>query len=116
MEEHLMCAVVFPGRALCCEEEKPLRATVSFSIEHARPLDAYIKTSNGVTSSCFTGNTSKGIKYPTTRQQPKLQQNNIRFNKQNDNFVSASHFFVRNILWHYLHKCNVKMPNLEFYG
>ena len=38
------------------KEEKPLRATVCFSIEHARPRDAYVKKSNGITSSCFAGN------------------------------------------------------------
>ena len=30
--------------------EKPLRATVCFSIEHACPRDAYVKTSNDITS------------------------------------------------------------------
>ena len=43
--------------------KKPLRATVCFSIEHARPRDDY--------------------EYPTTRRQRKLQQNN-RF--KNNNF------------------------------
>ena len=45
--------------------KKPLRATVCFSIEHARPRDDY--------------------EYPMTRRQRELQQNN-RFNKQNNNF------------------------------
>ena len=30
--------------------EKNQRKTVSFSIEHARPCDTYVKTSNGITS------------------------------------------------------------------
>ena len=36
--------------------EKPLPATVCFSIEHARPRDAYVETSNGITSYCSSGN------------------------------------------------------------
>ena len=36
--------------------EKPMRATVCFSIEHAQSRDAYVKTSNAITSSCFAGN------------------------------------------------------------
>ena len=49
--------------------KKPLRATVCFPIEHARPRDDY--------------------EYPTTRQQRELQQNN-RFKQQNNNFPRAS--------------------------
>ena len=52
--------------------KKPLRATVCFSIKHARPRDDY--------------------EYPTTRQQRELQQNN-RFNNQNNNFARASRFY-----------------------
>ena len=52
--------------------KKPLRATVCFSIKHARPRDDY--------------------EYPTTRRQRELQQNN-RFNKQNNNFAGASRFY-----------------------
>ena len=36
--------------------EKPLQATVCFSIEHARSRDVYVKYSNGTTSSRFSGN------------------------------------------------------------
>ena len=36
--------------------EKPMRATVCFSIEHGNSRDAYVKTSNAITSSCFAGN------------------------------------------------------------
>ena len=36
--------------------EKPMRATVSFSIEHAHSRDANVKTSKAITSSCFGGN------------------------------------------------------------
>ena len=50
----------------------PLRPTVCFSIEHARPRD--------------------DCEYPTTRRQRELQQNN-RFNKQNNNFASAPRFY-----------------------
>ena len=58
--------------------KKPLRATVCFSIEHARPRDDY--------------------EYPTTRRQRELQQNNW-FNKQNNNFCTCItllflHFFA----------------------
>ena len=72
----------------------PLRATVCFSIEHARPRDDY--------------------EYPTTRRQRELQQNN-RFNKQNNNFARASRFYFC-ISLPFLHDYDVKMPNLTFYG
>ena len=74
--------------------EKPLRATVCFSIEHARPRDDY--------------------EYPTTRRQRELQQNN-RFNKQNNNFARASRFYFC-ISLPFLHDYDVKMPNFAFYG
>ena len=67
---------------------KPLRATVCFSIEHARPLDDY--------------------EYPTTRRRRELQQNN-RFNKQNNNFTRASRFYFC-ISLPFLHDYDVKMP------
>ena len=74
--------------------KKPLRATVCFSIEHARPRDDY--------------------EYPTTRRQRELQQNN-RFNKQNNNFARASRFdFCISLA--FLHDYDVKMPNSAFYG
>ena len=44
------------ARRYATKGEKPLRATVSFSIEHACPRDSCVKTSNGNTSSCFAGN------------------------------------------------------------
>ena len=74
--------------------KKPLRATVCFSIEHARPRDDY--------------------EYPTTRRQRELQQNN-RFNKQNNNFARASRFYFC-ISLPFLHDYDVKMPNFAFYG
>ena len=55
--------------------KKPLRATVCFSIEHARPREDY--------------------EYPITRRQRELQQNN-RFNKQNKNFARATLLFLYN--------------------
>ena len=73
--------------------KKPLRATVCFSIEHARPRDDY--------------------EYPTTRRQRELQQNN-RFNKQNNNFARASRFYFC-ISLPFLHDHGVKMPNFAFY-
>ena len=73
---------------------KPLRATVCFSIEHARPLDDY--------------------EYPTTRRRRELQKNN-RFNKQNNNFARASRFYFC-ISLPFLHDYDVKMPNFAFYG
>ena len=72
--------------------KKPLRATVCFSIEHARPRDDY--------------------EYPTTRRQRELQQNN-RFNKQNNNFARASRFYFC-ISLPFLHDYDVKMPNFVF--
>ena len=57
---HVYCicalqAVVSPGRMLCYEGRE---ATASnLSIEHARPRDTFVKMSNGITSSCFAGNT-----------------------------------------------------------
>ena len=74
--------------------KKLLRATVCFSIEHARPRDDY--------------------EYPTTRRQRELQQNN-RFNKQNNNFARASRFYFC-ISLPFLHDYDVKMPNFAFHG
>ena len=74
--------------------KKPLRATVCFSLEHARPRDDY--------------------EYPSTRRQRELQQNN-RFNKQNNNFARASRFYFC-ISLPFLHDYDVKMPNFAFYG
>ena len=39
---------------------------------------------------------------------------NKRFNKQNNNFARASHFFVH--FFPVLHDFDVKMPNFAFYG
>ena len=74
--------------------KKPLRATVCFSIEHARLRDDY--------------------EYPTTRRKRELQQNN-RFNKQTNNFARASRFYFC-ISLPFLHDYDVKMPNFAFYG
>ena len=69
--------------------KKPLRATVCFSIKHARPRDDY--------------------EYPTTRRQRELQQNN-RFNNQNNNA------FIFAFSLPFLHDYDVKMPNFALYG
>ena len=74
--------------------KKPLRATVCFSIEHARLRDDY--------------------EYLTTRRQREIQQTN-RFNKQNNNFAHASRFDFC-ISLPFLHVYDVKMPNFAFYG
>ena len=73
--------------------KKPLRATVCFSIEHARPRDDY--------------------EYPTTRRQRELQQNN-RFNKQTNDFASASRFYF--CIFVILQDYDVKMSTSAFYG
>jgi len=87
-------SVVSPGGRYASMGKKPLRATVCFSIERARPRDDY--------------------EYPTTRRQRELQQNN-RFNKQNNNFARASRFYFCFSL-PCLHDYDVKMPNFAFYG
>ena len=74
--------------------KKQLRATIYFSIEHARPRDDY--------------------EYPTIRRQRELQQNS-RFNKQNNNFARASRFYFC-IFLPFFHDYDVKMPNFAFYG
>ena len=56
---HVYCictlrAVVSPGRMLCYEGREATAS--SLSIEHARPRDTFVKMSNGITSSCFSGN------------------------------------------------------------
>ena len=81
----------FQGRTLRFE---PPRATVCFSIEHARPRDDY--------------------EYPTRRRQRELQQNN-RFNKQKNNFARASRFYFC-ISLPFLPDYDVKMSNFAFYG
>ena len=69
------------------KEEKLLAATVCFCIEHARPPDAYVKTSNGIIFVCFARNNSKT---------PTL---NLR-----------SHLFLY-ISLPFLYDYDVKMPN-----
>ena len=71
--------------------EKPLRATVCLSIEHAYPRDAYVKTSNGITSSCFAGNI-RDLNIQRQDGNENVRKKN-RFNKQN-NFARASRLFV----------------------
>ena len=71
--------------------EKPLPATVCFSIKQACPRDAYIKTSNDITSSCFARNVSK----TTTLQ-------------MNHTFLYTSLLF--------LHDYHIKMPYFVVYG
>ena len=87
-------AVVSPGQTLRFDGKETTRATVCFSIEHARPRD--------------------DCEYPTTRRQRELQQNN-RFNKQNNNFARASRFYFC-VSLSFLHDYDVKMPNSAFYG
>ena len=54
--------------------EKPLRATVCFSIKHARPRDDY--------------------EYPTTRRQRELQQNNRLISKTTSLHVHQAFIFA----------------------
>ena len=63
--------------------KKTLRATLRFSIKDARPRDAYVKTSKGVTSSHFAG---KIWDLHIQRQD--------RIDRQNNNFAPASRFSV----------------------
>ena len=87
-------AVVSQAGRYASMGKKPLRVTVCFFIEHARPRDDY--------------------EYPTTGRQRKLQQNN-RVNKQNNNFARASRFYFC-ISLPFLPDYDVKMPNFAFYG
>ena len=41
---------------MLCYEGREATAS-NLSIEHARPRDTFVKMSNGITSSCFAGNT-----------------------------------------------------------
>ena len=72
--------------------EKLLRAIVCFFIEHARPRDAYVKTSNDITFVCFARNNSK-----TTT------------------LYVQSHLFLH-ISLPFLYDYDVKMPNIVFNG
>ena len=71
--------------------ETPLRATICFSIKQACPHDAYIKTSNDITFSCFTRNISR----TTTLQ-------------MHHTFLYTSLLF--------LHDYHIKMPYFVLYG
>ena len=64
------------------KEEKPLRATICFSIKHVRPCVAYVKTSNEITLSCFARNIRDfQIQWRNGNKNVKKKQNN-RLNKQ----------------------------------
>ena len=52
---------------------------------------------------------------PMTQWQRECQKNH-RFNKQNNNFVYASHFFVHFFAALICHYCDIKMPSFAFYG
>ena len=71
------------------KEEKPLRATVCFSIEHARPRDDF--------------------EYPTTRRQRERSQNN-RFNISKTTTLHVHHAFLC-ISLPFSNDYDVKMPN-----
>ena len=76
----------------------PLRATFCFSIEHARPRDAYVKTSNDITSSCFAGNAwdfkiQRSDANENVKKKTNKQTKSNRFNKQKNTFTHASHIF-----------------------
>ena len=79
--------------------KKLLRATVCFSIEHARPRDDY--------------------EYSTTRRQRELQQNN-RFNKHNNNFAFLCHLCTttkwRCLILRCMDNVNKQRRNLFFFS
>ena len=90
--------------------EKPLRATVYFSIEHARPRDAYVKTSNAITSSCFAGN---------------IRDLNIQRQDGNENVNKTIGLISKTTTLHVHHAFlpfsqdydyDMKIPNFAFYG
>ena len=66
--------------------EKPLRATVNFSIEHARPREAYVKMS--LVSEETLGNIQR------QEGNENAKKKNNRFDKQNNNVAHGSRFFV----------------------
>ena len=89
------------------------RATVCFSIEYARPRDAYVKWR--MTSLSLDSQETLATLDPTTRRQRKILKNqtkqtskqaNNRFNKQNKNSARASHFFFS--VWARLWRENVE--------
>ena len=61
-----------------------MRATVCFSIEHARPRVAYVKKSNDITISCFARNIRdfKIQRRDGNENAKKKKEKNNRFNKQ----------------------------------
>ena len=74
--------------------KKTLRATLRFSIKDARPRDAYVKTSNGVTSSHFAGK----IWDLHIQRQDRIDNVSKTIglsDRQNNNFARASRFSVR---------------------
>ena len=86
--------------------EKPLRATVNFSIEHTRPRKAYVKTS--LVSEETLGNIQS-------------QEGNENVKKKTIGLISKTttlhmdHAFLC-ISMPFLHDYNAKMPNFAFYA
>ena len=67
--------------------EKPMRATVCFSIEHGNSRDAYVKTSNA-SLHLVPQETLGTLRSNDATATRTLKEN--RFNKQNNNFVVAT--------------------------
>ena len=81
MKKFLPCEQWFlPAGRYATKGEKQLRTTVLFSIKHARSRDAYVKTSNGVTSSCCAEN---------------IRDLNIQRQDRNDNVNKTMYRFKR---------------------
>ena len=104
-------------RAVLCQG-RTLRATGWFSIEHAHPGDAYVKTSNSVTSSstsCFAGN----IRDLNIQRQDDNKDVNKKIGLiSKTTTLPMHHAFLcisLSFLW-FLHDYDVKMPNFAFYG
>ena len=91
--------------------EKPLRATICLSIEHAYPRDAYVKTSNDITSSCFAGN----IRYLNIQRQDGNENVSKTIGLISKTTLHVHHAFLC-ISLPFLHDYDVKMPNFAFYG
>ena len=91
--------------------EKPLRATVCLSIEHAYPRDAYVKTSNDITSSCFAGN----IRDLNIQRQDGNENVSKTIGLISKRTLHVHHAFLC-ISLPFLHDYDVKMPNFAFYG
>ena len=102
--------MVSPGQTLRYEKNHSEHATVYFSIEHARPRDAYVKTSNAITSSCFAGN---------------IRDLNIQRQDGNENVNKTIGLISKTTTLHVHHAFlpfsqdydyDMKIPNFAFYG